>query len=346
MGLIKILRKALKRSEPAELVTDLNRYGKSFSVVSRTDDIVTQTGMLKFGEKSIFEVIGLLKFGRFDEVGKHIFNIDKLPTSMKTRLAKEMHEMPSFHVGRHADDVKNMETELKHIFADADLMMVRSRDNRRPLTLAHVKENGGLTELLTYMYSKRFYSFSGRIVLVGGSLLAAINVINTHREQISGCFRYTVVSGEVSVCKVAECSCIDGRPMASNELLCDANVSIPADMKQMDNCNAFRGVGCVKCPMVSMDADGKVQSAASGDSGALCSVDSDKVFYKCNTPTITETIGDLLNKNIGEAIMHVKNTNVALGSFFHTILFTVKYALIAFILLVVILWAYRKYRTS
>lgn len=344
MRLLKLLRKALKRSEPGELVADLNHYGKSFSLVSRSDDIIKQTNMLKFGEKSIFEVIDLLKLGRLDEVGKHLFKIDKVPNTMKMQLTREMQEMPSFRVGKHAGDVKNMELELKHIFADADLT-ARSRNDRRPLTMAHVMKNTGLGELLAYMLRKRFYSFTGRIVLVGGSLLAAINVINSHRETISGCIRYTVKNGNVSACKVAECSCIDGRPMTANEFLCDENVSIPAEMKKLDNCQGYHGIGCVKCP-IPIDSGEGAQSAASRNFEASTSVEIDKVFYKCNTPTIAETIGDLLNQRIGETIKHVKNANMALGSFFHPILFIIKYALVALILLTVIFWAYRKYRKS
>lgn len=320
-SMMSILNSSLKAIVPvSEIVSALNLYGRTFKMIVPVGHVVHQANIVKFGSKPALEVVRLMKMGKFSDAMFHIYKVRNVPAPMLNRLNLEMSHLPIYDLNNHA----NSALQLANKFTDLDAKNVKISD---------VQKNRRLKRMLNYMSSKKFVSFSGLNVAIGVGALAAFFAITNHQKKTSGCFRYSKVNGKFEVCKVADCSCENGKMMIDRSAYhCGPNIHIPKEMIQQNNCKNVTGMGCVNCPIEK--SEGSQED------------DDDAVIYRCNLPNFFEATADILNDNVNSVIEKVVSVGHEIGSFISIIFIVAKFMIIVIPIIFLIFWTYSKYNNA
>lgn len=328
MSMVNILQKSVNELVPViTVVSALNTYARQFKLIVPLTHVVREANALKIGAKSVQEVIGLMKVGKINDAIFHIYGVRNVPEPMLRKLNSEMSHLPIYDVTRHHASALQLQNNITDI---VDAKNVKMTD---------IQKSSSLKRMLNYMSSKKFISFSGINVVIGVGAVAAFFAIKKHQKKTTGCLRYSKVNGKFVVCKVAECSCENGKMILDKYAYhCGPNVHIPKGMLQPENCKNVTGIGCVNCPMAKETSN----TTDGGDNGD----DGDEVFYKCNVPNFFEAAADVLNNSVDSAINTIHNIGSEIGSFMSLIFIIVKFMIIAIPTIFIVFWTYSKYNNA
>lgn len=328
MKLYRLVGAAIKESEFAKLATKFEKYGESIKVSTLTKFSGIGSN-LRFGEKLAVDVERGLKTGRFDVV-KDIYQIEGSVNPQITQiLANEVKHLPSYKIGQVEIGVEKMLPTIK------DSKFVSS--TAPELTEDAVKSSNKMSAVVDFLKGKRFKSLSAGTITLGVTAAAVIIVINQHREKMSGCFRYSVdANGEMKSCKIILCSCKDGQINTSAAELC---TTYNPDMNG-GKCEETTGYACVNCPPEKVLNDER----ASIDDENMLNGD-ETYFYKCNTPSIMDAVGDIVGEGVDRVVKVVNSTVDGATGALNTLLASLKYVIMAVAVAIVFGVVYYIYNT-
>lgn len=327
LSMVKILENSINSMVPvSNIVNALNVFGSSFKLIVPFAHVVRdQSNILKFGSKSVYEVLHLIKTGEIDDAIRHIYNVQNVPKPMSRKLYLEISHLPIYDLNEHQKSA----LQLKNKFTDLDAKNVKISD---------VEKNSSLRRMLNYMSSKKFVSFTGIKVAIGVGAIAAYFAIKNHQKKTTGCLRYSKVNGQFNVCKVAECSCENGEMMIDKYAYhCGPNVPIPKEMRQPDNCKNVTGIGCINCP---------IEKELENETNIDDDDEDESVFYKCNVPNFFDAAADILNTSVDSTIRAVVNFGSEIGSFINIVIIVAKFMIIAIPVIFMTFWTYSKYNRA
>lgn len=342
--LFRIIGASIKESDLLKISKKIKDFATETNISTAIVPAVTKdsSGLIKIGNSSAVHLEKQLKLGNIGDAGKAIYQVDNIPPGVQTRLINEVKDLPSYHVGvteRGTDKLKSLMNN------SSDYKKLSDPKYAGKLTSEMVSKDSRLGKLCKYMTNKKFYSLSAGGLVLGATIPYVIQEINKHRERLSGCFRYTILNGQPSACKVASCSCADGAistQVVDKVSLCDQS-SIPDSMKNITSCGGTSGIACVNCPT------SEVENAGKGDLTNDTSLDevspNDRVYYKCQIASILDAIGDLTADKIDEVNEQVGSIKDSIGSFLSLLITVAKYIVVALAVIfaaITSIWLYRK----
>lgn len=330
MSLLKIVRAANVETKLVNVTKTFEVLGRELRVASDASHITHDAiDGIKFGGTSAADIVSDLKYGRINKALRSVFNLSEVPIELERKFSAEVNHLPSYHLGRAEKAAEEFKAVLTKDVSAADLEKLTSADGK--VTKEIVERNSRIAAILKYLKGKKLKSLMVGTVLFSGASYV-LKAVENHREDISGCFRYSVVGGALSVCKVAQASCLDGMFVAGGHHNCAALDNVPAEMLNVNNCINFKGRGCVKCPL---DPVNELKTSASlapePKSGALLVNDNnrddthDNVVYKCSTPSFLDALADLVYDRVNDAASYAQQFGNEITSFAITILNVLKY---------------------
>lgn len=312
-------------------------------------------GMLKYGELDTYNLVKHLKRGNFDFSLKQVYpGLDNISEPLALKLKNDIRDLPDYHLGNYERGSTTFKNAVLRDMPGADVAKLSDPKFTDGVTEAMVERNPRLKRVLAYMAGKKFVTFTGVAVVVG--LYAAYEAVNQHQRRMAGCYRYAVDkhTGKLDVCKVATCSCEDGKMNAvSGATMCDSNHPIEEIMKNIKNCqeNAQSGLYCTHCPVPSDDKKKETE-----DSGSLTDPDSlsgasehDRVTYQCMLPSWSDALADIVNSVRETATDAAEEAVKEVGSLLSLIIQISKYIAIVVAVCVAIggiLYTYNKFKST
>lgn len=246
---------------------------------------------LKFNGLGVLEAEKALKKGDLSSLNK-IFEFDGvISPQVKSVINNEVKNLPSYKVGQ----VEGKVSSLKSNKIPQELT-IPGKD----LSVDEVLKTGNGNSLINYLKGKSFKSITLGTIVFGTSAVAIVAIINKHRSEMSGCFKYSVINGLLTSCKVIECSCKDGVINTTSSI---STCAAPENMKGGD-CSKTSGYSCVNCPSPI------VEDELRGDLDNLESLNQDEtIYYQCNDPSFIDAVGDIINDKMDDLgnILNVLN---------------------------------------
>lgn len=313
MRLFKILE-ALEKSKllgesrlAIEGATKLEKYGRDVVSAGIHDLKVVNNEKVLLGGEHVLDISRDLRLGNLEAV-KRVYKLNEVPVPLGVRLTEDVKVLPSFAVGESERIGVKFKDRIREKLPAKTFEELSSKEG--VLKVEHVEQNPVLKDIIEDMKKKERDSTTGNnirnILLAGGSIAAAVAVINARRAQNRGCFAYYYDdNGKLSSCRVETASCdgkgsfntsCGGKQHPCNNCTGDILERIPAAMKLLDNCiGRADGQACYNCPppnQVSADTPDISDSDDAFDRNTV----GDTIYFKCNDPSILDTIGDIFGQ--------------------------------------------------
>lgn len=333
-----MVRAASKANSLARVTELVGRYGKDFNIYPKA--ITKAADGVSFAGKIDKDIIKALKLGKFDDAAPFLYNINSIPSGLRYKLVLDVKDLPSYKVGLNEARGNKLKGLVKETSNSSDYNKLTDAKSSDAVTVADIEKNSNLKRVFDYIGGKKFITFTlGTLALTGVGTAYLLGEVKKHRNRMSGCFRYSVSeNGSVVTCKVAECSCLDGAMISTeNTKMCDNSIEIPEEMRKADNCKNVVGYGCVNCGVEDDKDTGTVEDEDSLNDAAP----GDEVFYKCNLPSFMDALGDLIDEEVDGVVNAVKKGANELGSLYSTVIKVLKWVVVGVgIILVIILFGW------
>ncbi len=292
MKLYRLLGASSKVKTINKVESSLLKYGQELSNGLNLKKINGIGKDINFDGLGILEVERALKRGDLSSLDKIFDFKGVISQQVKSTILDEVKNLPSFKLGKMEETV----TKIKNSKIPSELK-VAGKDV--PLEDVVKTKNGN--SIINYLKGKSYKSLTLGTIVFGTSAALIVAVVNKHRDEMSGCFKYSIDSnGLLTACKIMECSCKDGGlNIASSMVTCAA----PPNMKGGD-CTTTTGYACVNCPSE------EVEDELRGDLDDPNSLDQDEtVYYQCNNPSFFDALGDIMQdfiKGLGNVLDDIK----------------------------------------
>lgn len=355
-ALFKIFRASAKETKLAKIESAIAKYGKTLEVATPLRNLTRDVdGIVRIGGEAAEEVSRLLRSGYIDKAASHIYTVKNVPSVLRSKLVSDVVDLPAFKLGETARSTEKLKDFLKADMSAADYATLSGEAKYTAgAAEAVAKRSVRFKSYLDAITAKRVLSMTGAAVVVTAGVSAVVYAVEQHRDSMNGCMRYTVVNGNMQVCKVVECSC-NGQIMSGkgtpNAPLCSSDVEVPAGMRDTTNCSERApgsGYGCVKCPIVAPDTTADGETLDSLEDGNAPTVEDDVVTYVCNQYSFLDALGDATSSGVLDTINTVKDTIVKPGGeLLKTVFGALKYVAIGaaiFILIFISFWGYTTIR--
>lgn len=321
MKLFRILGAIGHDTPLTKIDSALGVFAKESNISNLFRGAVKDGDVWKIGNKTTTELETSLKLGKIADSAPVIYKMEYVPSSLNQKLINEVKDLPSYRVGK----VEKGVDDIKNLFKDTNEYSNLINPNHGNLTINMVENNAKLKSTIGQLIGKRYKSLTLGVVIVGASITVAIEKINEHRKNMSGCFRYYMENDVLVSCRVATCSCFDGSPITSGGAVTCSPSLIPKSMSGLSNCSGTTGAVCAKCPSEEVLTVGK------GDLNNPTSLTQDStedlVYYKCNQASILDAIGDLVGDGVDGLVDEIKKGKEIFTDFFKYALLIVKYVL-------------------
>lgn len=330
MRLFKVLKAASREASVLKIDSTLSKYSKALdtSLIARN---AKKIGTLtKIGDEAAIDLSKMLKFGDVDRAATKLFEVKSVPKILSNKLTSEVSDLPAFHMGNVDRSTEKLTNFIKSDMTPSNAAKLAD-PNFKGDVAEIVESSPKLKASLNSLNGKKLASFMLLGAAVGGGIAYTIEVVQKHRDKMSGCFRYSMVNGKIAVCKVAECSCLDGNMLVSDQSnFCGVDVDIPPEMRRIGNCKeqTTSGYGCVKCPIPD---SGKITENLDDESSLTDLSKEDTVEYRCVYASFFNALGDLVHESVDSTIDAANQNLVKPVSDLIKTLFTVfKYLVVVF----------------
>lgn len=244
---------------------------------------------------------------------KDVYEIKDVPKNLELKTKQDIQNLPAYHYGAHERYSTSLSDNIKQKSPPGALDHLDRVDV--DLTMKDLEKSPALKSVCTSLEGKKVITLTGKYVIIGVGLVAVVSVINQHRKDLQSCTAFRYINGNLTGCKIATCTCIDGEMNTSQVKynICGEDVLklLPDEMKDINNCKGNKGLKCIQCPSQSFrDMYGKNEADLDKDT------ELDKVYIECRIPSVFAAIGDLTNSIRDETLDIVKSASKAVGWFF------------------------------
>lgn len=309
--LFRILRAADKEIDLFKITSKLEVIGKDIGFLDLAPVTRTSENVLKIGDRTAVSLIESLRSGNVEEALKHIYKVENVPNSVKLKFLDEVKDLPSSHIGLATAKAEKIKAKLKMVDNEIGDGVGLSAPDGPELTVDMVNKSPTLSKTVNIMKNIKVVSLYAGVVLIGGTTALVVAVINNHRREIRGCYRFTNTNGTIHSCKMAESSCVDGQ----QDLHETTRACFPAapTIIGATTCAGIKGVGCINCPPTATTA---------------ATDESDMVSYRCNNPSVMDAMADLLNEKADAISEIVGEVGGAVSGVFSGLFTILKYLFI------------------
>lgn len=288
MLLYKILSAVRKELEIVEGTQKISRYADlAVGTVLPVRQMVNEASGVHINGRPTLVVSRELAMG-FSNALRDVYQIENIPRSLELRALNDVKNLPSLKIG---DQIRFTETSFvpeldKKIDTNAKKIM-SSTDPETKLTVDVVEKNPALKAIFDKMNNKTFRTVGGWVVVIGLGTAAGVLAVNEHRNRLTACLLYYYVKGSLTSCVIPTCTCKPTACTSKCNYCSEALMNLLPDDMKVDNCEGFKGTGCVNCPSEAFNP-----TNISNDS-SLDANKNDQYFVRCFRPTFYEALTDL-----------------------------------------------------